>query len=97
MDKRYRIPPRGPDKNKREMKKILVDYGTRKRLKEEGYGSYPTIQSALDCRTDTVVARRIRQRALQLGGVVMETEKVAVRRGVAAEQTRKEERHVCTL
>ena len=74
------------------MKKIIVDYGTRKRLKEEGYGSYPTIQSALDCRTDTAVARKIRQRALQMGGVVMEAERIAVAKGAAAAQrTWKEE------
>lgn len=44
----------------------------------EGYGSYPTIREALNCRSNTEVARKIRQRALQLGGVVMETERVAV-------------------
>lgn len=60
------------------MKRIIVDHGTRKRLKEEGYGSYPTIREALNCLSNTEVARKIRQRALQLGGVVMETERVAV-------------------
>ncbi len=60
------------------MKRIIVDHGTRKRLMEEGYGSYPTIREALNCLSNTEVARKIRQRALQLGGVVMETERVAV-------------------
>lgn len=65
-------------KDKKTMKRIIVDHGTRKRLKEEGYGSYPTIREALNCLSNTEVARKIRQRALQLGGVVMETERVAV-------------------
>ena len=50
------------------MKIIIVDH--------EGLGSYPTIREALNCRSNTEVARKIRQRALQLGGVVMETERV---------------------
>ena len=50
----------------------------------EGYGSYPTIREALNCQSNTEVARKIRQRALQLGGVVMEAEKVAT---VAAART----------
>lgn len=40
----------------------------------EGFGSYPTIREALNCKSDTEVAKRIRRRAMQLGGVVMETE-----------------------
>lgn len=47
-------------------------------MREEGYGSYPTIREALNCQSDTEVARKIRQRAFQLGGVVMETERVNV-------------------
>lgn len=62
----------------KKMKRIIVDHGTRKRLKDEGYGSYPTIRGALNCLSNTEVAMKIRQRALQLGGVVMETEHVAV-------------------
>ncbi len=53
------------------MKIIIVDHGTRKQLMSEGLGSYPTIREALNCRSNTEVARKIRQRALQLGGVVM--------------------------
>lgn len=64
------------DKKIRNMKRIIVDHGIRKQLKEEGYGSYPTIREALLCQSNTDVARKIRQRALQLGGVVMETERV---------------------
>ena len=75
------------------MKRIIVDHGTRKRLKEEGYGSYPTIREALNCLSNTEVARKIRQRALQLGGVMMESEKVAkaAPEGATTEQPNKEE------
>lgn len=59
-----------------DMKKIVVDHGIRKRLKEEGYGSYPTIRAALNCECNSDVAKRIRQRALHLGGVVLEAERV---------------------
>lgn len=65
------------------MKRIIVDHGIRKQLKEEGYGSYPTIREALNCRSNTEAARKIRQRALQLGGVVMETERLRVVAGAA--------------
>ena len=58
------------------MKIIVVDHGVKKKLMEEGYGSYPTIREALNCRSNTEAARKIRQRALQLGGVVMETERL---------------------
>lgn len=58
------------------MKRIVVDHGIRKRLMAEGFGSYPTIREALNCQSNTEVARKIRQRALQLGGVVLEAEKV---------------------
>lgn len=57
------------------MKRIMVDHGTRKTLIDEGHGSYHTIANALDFRCNTERAKRIRQRALQLGGVVMEVEK----------------------
>ena len=75
------------------MKRIIVDHGTRKRLKEEGYGSDPTIREALNCLSNTEVARKIRQRALQLGGVMMESEKVAkaAPEGATTEQPNKEE------
>jgi len=45
-------------------------------LVNEGYGSRPTVIAALRCRTNTERAKQIRQRALQLGGVVMETERL---------------------
>ncbi|MBP3762915.1 MAG: hypothetical protein J6I49_03430 [Bacteroidales bacterium] len=58
------------------MKRIIVDYGICKQLQAEGYGSQPTIRKALRCESNTKVSMRIRQRALQLGGVVMEVEKI---------------------
>lgn len=57
------------------MKRIFTEYGVVKELEKEGYGSRATIASALRYRSNTERARRIRQRALQLGGVVMELEK----------------------
>lgn len=58
------------------MKRIFVEYGVVTKLVNEGYGSRPTVIAALRCRTNTERAKRIRQRALQLGGVVMETERL---------------------
>lgn len=46
-----------------------------KKMKEEGLGSYPTIREALAYRSRTWRAHWIRERALELGGVVMEPEK----------------------
>ena len=59
------------------MKRIIVDCGVVKRLTAEGLGSRPTVVSALRYRNNTEKARKIRQRALQLGGIVMEAEKTA--------------------
>ena len=52
-------------------KRIVVEYGVVKRLVDEGWGSRPTVISALRYKSDTQKARRIRRRALQLGGVEM--------------------------
>ena len=43
---------------------------------EEFHTSRVTVGAALRLRTNTEVARKIRQRALQLGGVMMEAERV---------------------
>lgn len=56
------------------MKRIVTEYGIVKRLVAEGFGSKPTVIAALRYKSDTLKAKRIRQRALQMGGVVMETE-----------------------
>lgn len=56
------------------MKRIVVDWGVTKRLVAEKLGSRPTVISALRFESDTAKAKKIRQRALQLGGVVMTSE-----------------------
>ena len=58
------------------MKQIIVGYGVVKQLENELHTSRVTVGAALRLRTNTELARKIRQRALQLGGVVMEAEKV---------------------
>ena len=58
------------------MKQIIVRYGTVKLLEREFGTSRVTVGAALRLRTNTPLACSIRQRALQLGGVMMETEKV---------------------
>ncbi len=59
---------------KKMEKRIVVGYGVVKRLVDEGWGSKPTVISALRCQRDTAKARSIRQRAMQLGGVLMKSE-----------------------
>lgn len=51
--------------------KILVDYGTRMKIFNAGLGSRPTIARALNGKADTPQAIRIREMALELGGVEM--------------------------
>ena len=53
------------------MKRIDVPYGVVKQLVIEGLGSKPTVIRALRFEIDTMKAKRIRQRAQQLGGVVL--------------------------
>ncbi|SHE30383.1 hypothetical protein [Dysgonomonas macrotermitis] len=57
------------------MSEILVKHSVKKRIKEELNTSYPTVQSALFGMTDTQLAREIREKALQLGGVEVKSEK----------------------
>lgn len=75
------------------MKQIIVGYGVVKALQAEFGTTRPTVGSALRLRTNTQLACKIRQRALQLGGVMMESEKVATAasKGAATEQPNKEE------
>lgn len=47
-----------------------------KQLQDELHTSRVTVGAALRLKTNTELARKIRQRALQLGGVLMEAEKV---------------------
>lgn len=56
--------------------KILVPFGVMSQMEREGFGSRPTIRKALrgdfneNNRVESRRALRIRQRALQLGGLV---------------------------
>ena len=52
-------------------KKIIVDNGVRAKLLP--FGSYPTIREALKGKIDTPRALKIREEALKLGGVEVET------------------------
>lgn len=54
-------------------KEILVNNGVRKRIKEVLGCSYPTIREALTYRTSTLLGQRIREVAIELGGVVYES------------------------
>ena len=59
-----------------KMKQIIVEYGVVRKLCEEFHTSRVTVGAALRLRTNTVLACKIRQRALQLGGVMMEAESI---------------------
>ena len=64
------------NENRLRMKQIIVEYGVVRKLCEEFHTSRVTVGSALRLRTNTALACKIRQRALQLGGVMMEAERV---------------------
>lgn len=78
--KEYVLPsgarPGPPRINRENMKQIIVGYGVVKQLQDELHTSRVTVGAALRLRTNTELARKIRQRAMQLGGVMMEAEKV---------------------
>jgi len=59
---------------KKASKEILVDNGERKVLKELFKTSYPTIKSALQYRSKTALAHKIRIAAIERGGVVVVAE-----------------------
>lgn len=67
--------------------KILVPYGVVTQMERERYGSRPTIRKALrggyngNNHDERSRAMRIRRRALQLGGVLMETERTDTAKG----------------
>jgi hypothetical protein len=54
------------------MNEILIRFKMKKRIKDELDTTYPTIRLALLGETDTKLAMRIRERALELGGVEIE-------------------------
>lgn len=54
------------------MNRILVDLGGKMRLREIFGVSYPTVRDALNGKTRTALAQRIRRTAIrELGGVEM--------------------------
>lgn len=57
------------------MGEILIKHKVKKRIKESVGASYPTIRLALLGETDTDLAKQIRTKALELGGVEVEPEK----------------------
>lgn len=57
------------------MGEIIVNHSVKKRIKEELNTTYPTIRSALFGMTSTELAKNIRSKALELGGVKVETSK----------------------
>ena len=50
------------------MKKIIVNYGLRKKIMVALDCTYPTVQAALEYRSHTDKAKRIRNYALRHGG-----------------------------
>lgn len=52
----------------------MIDAPTRKRLLELFKVSYPTLKSALECKTHTPQAKKIRKAALEMGGRVFSSE-----------------------
>ena len=63
---------------KNNMKKtrmmIVIDTPTRKRLLDFFKVSYPTLKSALEYKTHTPQAKKIRKAALEMGGRVFSSE-----------------------
>ncbi len=55
-------------------KEILVNNGERKVLKELFNTSYPTIQTALQYKSKTALAHKIRTAAIERGGVLVVVE-----------------------
>lgn len=57
------------------MSEILLKHKVKKQIKEALNTSYPTIRLALLGETDTDLAKEIRAKALELGGVKVEPAK----------------------
>lgn len=51
------------------MNEILVTHNAKRQIKDELNTSYPTVRRALYGMTKTDLAKRIRAKALELGGV----------------------------
>ena len=50
---------------------IIVEYGLRKNIKEFFDTTYPTVQKALEFKTNTNLAQNIRHYALKRGGALV--------------------------
>lgn len=59
---------------KKTSKIIMIDTPIRKRLLELFKVSYPTLKAALDCKTQSPQAKKIRKAALEMGGKVFSSE-----------------------
>jgi hypothetical protein len=55
------------------MNKILLEHGKKRELAELMKSNYPAVKRALDGRVDTDKSRRIRKAALNIGGVLVES------------------------
>lgn len=55
-------------------RKIEVDHGTKKRIMRALNCTYPTVKTALEFRSETEKAQKIRQYAMQNGGVEYKVE-----------------------
>lgn len=52
-----------------QINQILITQGGKKKIKETLQVSYPTIQMALEGKSKSILAERIRLTALNLGGI----------------------------
>ena len=55
------------------VKRIFVDYGLRKQIMAALDVTYPTVRAALCFTTDTEMAQKIRQYALDHGGMLLQS------------------------
>ena len=60
------------------MAKILADTEIRKKLEEIFQCSRKTVSEALNCRSDSELAKKIRARAVKMGGAVKKEEHVRI-------------------
>ena len=55
------------------MRRIIVDYGTRREIMQLLDCTYPTVRTALQFGSDTELAQRIRKVAMEKGGTELIT------------------------
>lgn len=54
------------------IKQIYVEYGLRKQIMAALDVTYPTVKSALTYKSNTQIAKTIRQYAIEHGGIILE-------------------------